>query len=167
MMTPGPTANSRILEVNATVYALAEKYECPDLKTMAIKKFGYAAKEMIIDREVLETIRIVYDSTPSSDRGLRDICVTLWTIAGAQMVAENERATFQKFIEEVPGFAVDIAMRFASTMGKAQIREACSCHQNLYTTSGKSRDVKEAMAHKFAKPSVTVWQESKLDVFWS
>lgn len=122
---------------------------------------------MLLDREALEAIRIVYESTPSSDRGLRDICVTLWAVAGAQMVGEGERAALQQLMEEVPGFAVDIAMRFASAMAKSQIVEACTCHQNIYTTSGKRRDLKEAMEHKFAKSPVTVWQESKLDVFWS
>lgn len=65
------------LVVHAKVYGLAEKYLIGGLKDLAVKKFKTAAqKECPID-SFFEAAEEVYTSTIDTDRGLRDVVVTI------------------------------------------------------------------------------------------
>jgi hypothetical protein len=57
------------------VYALADMYDIQDLKTLSISKFEQAAQRDWKSSSFPQVIDYVYKSTPTSDRGLRDIIV--------------------------------------------------------------------------------------------
>ncbi|KAI4199161.1 MAG: hypothetical protein LQ350_004791 [Teloschistes chrysophthalmus] len=64
-------ASERLNDV--LVYALADKYDVKDLKNLAIAKFQRSKDwEGWEDEDILTILRIVYETTPRTDRGLRD-----------------------------------------------------------------------------------------------
>ncbi|GAB7359802.1 hypothetical protein MBLNU230_g6971t1 [Neophaeotheca triangularis] len=65
-------AESHLL-LHTKVYALAEKYDIPSLKPLAKRKFEMAMACYYDSPEFADAIEEVYDSTPDSDRGLRNI----------------------------------------------------------------------------------------------
>ena len=64
-------AHKRML-INADVYALADKYNLPELKKLAIEKFRRDSRQSPFE-DLAAIADRVYDSTPSNDRGLRDV----------------------------------------------------------------------------------------------
>ncbi|KAI9776307.1 MAG: hypothetical protein M1839_000468 [Geoglossum umbratile] len=58
---------------NVHVYAIAEKYDIPDLKSHSMKKFRNWVKNGWSNGDFPAIIKEVFTSTPNSDRGLRDI----------------------------------------------------------------------------------------------
>lgn len=70
------------LHTNVQMYALAEKYEMADLKKEALTKFthymkGSPPKTLAASfQTVLKAIPAIYDTTPGSDRSLRDLVIT-------------------------------------------------------------------------------------------
>lgn len=76
--------NSRPTIFHAQVYQIGDKYGIGTLKKQAINKFERVVNEAEVDagfaRNLADTISIVYNTTPSGDRGLRDIVVkSSWT----------------------------------------------------------------------------------------
>ncbi|KAI9862326.1 MAG: hypothetical protein M1813_004802 [Trichoglossum hirsutum] len=77
-LQPTLANNSMLVEKPALfssirVYAVAEKYDIKDLKELARSRFSTWASENWNHSEFSMMIQEVYDSTPDSDRGLRDI----------------------------------------------------------------------------------------------
>lgn len=64
---------------NVDVYAIAEKYDLPELKALAIEKFRQDAHTWPL-KDLAAIGHEVYESTSSSDRGLRD--VVTWICEG-------------------------------------------------------------------------------------
>ena len=62
---------------NIHVYAIAEKYDIPTLKSLAICKFEDLAVHFTLYPDFTSIIREVYESTPESDKGLRSIVIRL------------------------------------------------------------------------------------------
>src|SRR5882762_6112758 len=54
-------------------YAIAEKYDIKDLKAFAQSRFSIWAKSNWDHPEFYSVVNEVYSSTPSNDRGLRDV----------------------------------------------------------------------------------------------
>ncbi|RBQ72323.1 hypothetical protein FVER14953_13678 [Fusarium verticillioides] len=76
--------NSRPTIFHAQVYQIGDRYGIGTLKKQAINKFERVVNEAEVDagfaRNLADTISIVYNTTPSGDRGLRDIVVkSSWT----------------------------------------------------------------------------------------
>jgi len=73
---------------NVLVYAIAEKYNIKELKQLAKAKFEDQAGSLLSMREFPEIIRELYNSTPSSDRGLRDIVCQVCAAQG-RLIVDN------------------------------------------------------------------------------
>ena len=58
------------LSVHATIYTLGSKYKVPALQALAIEKTNF---EYCILKEFSEAAKIVWTSTPASDKTLRDL----------------------------------------------------------------------------------------------
>ncbi|KAL8677424.1 MAG: hypothetical protein Q9224_007195, partial [Gallowayella concinna] len=68
--------NTRIACLNNTrVYALAEKYDIQGLKALAVSKFRLHSTAIWTVEDTVSLLEEVYNSTPETDRGLRDIMV--------------------------------------------------------------------------------------------
>ncbi|KAF5562490.1 kelch 8 [Fusarium phyllophilum] len=71
--------NTRPMIFHAEVYQIGDKYGIETLEKQAINKFERVVNEADVDAgfasNLADTISIVYNTTPSGDRGLRDIVV--------------------------------------------------------------------------------------------
>lgn len=85
------SAYSNALETNAVVYSLTDRSKCADLAAHAIKKFRHAAGfASHLTVPPLNAISMVYTTTPQTDRGLRNICVKLWSDMEGQLRASSD-----------------------------------------------------------------------------
>ncbi|KAE9973043.1 hypothetical protein BLS_003780 [Venturia inaequalis] len=94
---------------HAKVYAIADKYDVPKLKILASEHFvrSFATAESTV-RDIAETIEYVYDSTPESDRCLRDIVVHI----AADRTSDFYRCPeFEAMAGTVSDFCNDLAKR--------------------------------------------------------
>ncbi|KAL8917161.1 MAG: hypothetical protein Q9208_008130 [Pyrenodesmia sp. 3 TL-2023] len=62
---------------NALVYALAEKYDIQQLKELARCKFEIRSAEKWHVDDIIRVLPEIYKTTPSTDRGLRDIIINV------------------------------------------------------------------------------------------
>lgn len=75
----GSSGSRSALQNNALVYALAEKYEIVELKSLAIERFNARAGAgggtgfTWLSDDFSDIVRAVYEMTPDNDRGLRDV----------------------------------------------------------------------------------------------
>jgi hypothetical protein len=90
---------------NVLVYAIAEKYGIGELKEMAKAKFQGRAGSLLSDTEFPEIIRTLYRSTPSSDRGLRDIVSQICAQLGRTIVGSSY---LNAIIVEIGEFGLDL-----------------------------------------------------------
>ncbi|KAJ9654151.1 hypothetical protein H2198_006770 [Neophaeococcomyces mojaviensis] len=63
------------LTVNAKMYALADKFDIQDLKLLARDKFESATTQDWESMAFVRAAKLVFESTPLSDHGLRDIVI--------------------------------------------------------------------------------------------
>lgn len=63
------------LDTLAKLYSLADKYLMTNLKEEIGGKFDQRLQGLKVVDEFLDILPFVYESTPASDRGLRDLCV--------------------------------------------------------------------------------------------
>ena len=95
------------------MYALGEEYDITDLKEEALWKFKKAieAKKGLSDKltALLEVIPTVYETTPDSDRSLRDVVVALGVrhLEHMTLLPEFEIAALR-----VPVYLIEVLPRF-------------------------------------------------------
>jgi hypothetical protein len=90
---------------NVLVYAIAEKYGVAELKEMAKEKFQGRARSLLSAKEFPEIIQELYRSTPSSDRGLRDIVSQVCAQQGRRIIDSPD---LNAIIVEVGEFGLDL-----------------------------------------------------------
>ncbi|KPM39352.1 hypothetical protein AK830_g7204 [Neonectria ditissima] len=90
---------------DAQVYQIADKYDVPALKAHAQKKFGLAITTSWSMDDFPLAITVVYESTPSADRGLRDLVVEISRKNIDQLVG---RDSFSELLRKTPDFAADL-----------------------------------------------------------
>jgi hypothetical protein len=93
---PGAGHGQSILFSSIHVYAIAERYGIPDLKALAKERFRECSQTNWACVEFPSIIRVVFESTPSSDSGLRDIVPQL-VVEHADEFIEN--ADFLSLVE--------------------------------------------------------------------
>lgn len=100
--------------LHSMIYAVADKYGVPDLKTAAKVKFGrtQAASRPLALRGIIH----IYDSTPETDYGLRDLCLLKYVMSMPSFAALPGSANSARVIKgcnddlkQVPDFAADVA----------------------------------------------------------
>jgi hypothetical protein len=99
------TTNEPSLLNNVLVYAIAEKYGIAELKEMAKAKFQGRARSLLSTKEFPEIIRELYRSTPSSDRGLRDIVSQVCAQQGRIII---DSPCLNAIIVEIGEFGLDL-----------------------------------------------------------
>lgn len=125
------TAFSNILELNAAVYVVADKYQVPDLKKLAVKHFAKAAPDSALRRESpKEAIKLAFTGTPATDRALRDLVLEYWMVF-AKILTEDS-ATTSSIAQEVPEFAAEALNKTAET---TSLRFYTECSASKYTTN--------------------------------
>ena len=97
-------------QLHAAMYALGDKYDLAVIKDTAMVNYSrQVIKSRIQDLlGFIESIPIVYSSTPDSDRELRDEVVLRTLRYPHQFLQPRVKATFQKILIEVPDFSWDL-----------------------------------------------------------
>ena len=96
-------------ELNAYVYATAEKYEVPLLKELALEKFKEAA-ESGGKQDMLIATKAVYEDIllPDHDRKLREATLGLWMASGLD---DTDHTFVLSALADSPAFAADLTLR--------------------------------------------------------
>lgn len=126
---------------NVHVYAIAEKYFIEGLKEMAKAKFRSQAESLLTVNEFPEIIRELYRSTPSSDRGLRDIVSQICAQQGRTVV---DSPGLSASIVENGEFGLDI-LREALINGDERLEEATTTNASLHQKSKKKEEQVDAV----------------------
>lgn len=93
------------LRNNIQVYALAEKYHIPELKLLAKSKFVGQVDSLLHVGNYPDIIKLVYESTPSSDRGLRDVITLACSGVIRKMLGEP---VFDTLLRDIGDFGIDV-----------------------------------------------------------
>ena len=110
---------------NAQVYGLADKYAIPALKSHACETFRAAIVSGWATEDIPSAVAEVYNSTPESDRGLRDQIVE---VANANIGKLLETWSFRDMLKETPCFALDMAVSLSgSNENRHQKLESYKC----------------------------------------
>ena len=115
-------AESSGLMVNAKVYAMAEKFDIPQLKVLAKEKFAkHAYGWPILD--LANVAHEVLTSTPSSDRGLRDIVHNIIANHVTEITTDSENDNHRQLLSVIASegeLVVDILREKAKEMDDLQ-----------------------------------------------
>ena len=121
---------------NVLVYAIAERYFIEGLKEMARVKFRSQAENLLSVKEFPEIIRELYQSTLSSDRGLRDIVSHICAQQGRIVV---DRPDLSASIVENGEFGLDI-LREVLKNGDDREEEATTTNASLHQKVTKKEE---------------------------
>ena len=153
--------------VHAAVYGIADKYIVQELRILAAKKFGENMPSVTSIQDLLSITQVVYTSTPSMDRTLRDILMDFWIVKGSTILTSQADSAANEVFKEVPDFLLDIAKMFAVSCGKPSFSAICLCGDTMSLGPGdnifnrrcmKCRRYTREMAEIFVKPLIQIKQ---------
>ncbi|KAM0799433.1 hypothetical protein BDR22DRAFT_890328 [Usnea florida] len=130
------------LYTHASMYALGDEYGISDLKEEALWKFKRTmeAKEGDEDEleSVMEVVPVVYTTTLSSDRGLRDAVVAF----GAKNLNRmKDLSVFESAVTQVPAYIIEVLPGILQHSGVCQccntVRTYCLKCQRVTLEKGK------------------------------
>lgn len=98
------TEDESHLLLHTRVYALAEKYDVPTLKTLAKRKFEMALACYYDAPEFVDAVDEVYSSTVDTDRGLRDVVLQAFRSHPALATTQDVFA----LIKDTPSLAFEL-----------------------------------------------------------
>lgn len=103
----------------AAVYGIADKYDIQDLKTLAHRSFILLGCGIIPEKfmDLSEVVDTVYNSTPASDRNLRDIVVSICKYRTEFHLAQ---ASFQEMSQRNAQFSFDLLCAVQKDVVKAK-----------------------------------------------
>jgi hypothetical protein len=87
------------------VYAIADKYNIPPLKELARDRFSNWAKDNWAREDFSDIVREIFESTPKSDRGLRDIVIQIATIH-ADVLTQKDK--FRQLMEDIGDLGLNL-----------------------------------------------------------
>ncbi|KAI9809482.1 MAG: hypothetical protein M1826_003896, partial [Phylliscum demangeonii] len=93
------------LTVHARMYAIADKYQIPGLKDLSKRKFSTTVTDKWNNESFSHAVRVVYNSTPQNDRGLRDVVAR---IGREHIHALRDRGEFKCVLREVNDFTLNV-----------------------------------------------------------
>ena len=137
------------------VYNIADKFVVPQLKQLAKKRFETIVKTCWQMEDFPAAIAEAYNCTPKTDRGLRDPLVKS-SHENIATLLEND--DFQTVLEEVAGFAANLAQCLAQkTNGPMMRMYRCpGCAGNWSVENNSSREVHYC---PFCRKSCGDWSE--------
>jgi hypothetical protein len=101
------------LTVHAELYAIADKYDIALLASEARLRY-YRATLMLRDHEAfLNSIHSIYDLTPGTNRGLRDVAIACARRHREELMqGEKIPALFKSVCHDIPAFSADMLESF-------------------------------------------------------
>ncbi|KAK4936905.1 hypothetical protein LTR28_010014, partial [Elasticomyces elasticus] len=109
---PSPLATAEPnLALHAKVYGMAEKYGINGLKALALDKFKIQATKHWDSMDFPEAIHIVYTSTPSTDKDMRDVVADVLGWYGVLL----DKPEIEAAVLEINGLAYELLKRSRRT----------------------------------------------------
>ena len=116
------------LYTHASMYALGDEYGISDLKEEALWKFKKTmeAKEGDEDEleSVMEVIPVVYTTTLSSDRGLRDVVLAF---GAKNLELIKDQSSFESAVTQAPTYIVEVLPIFLQRLENERKRYSGDC----------------------------------------
>lgn len=145
------------LASSVRVYAIADKYGMPSLKELAKERFCNWAEGNWTHEDFSDIVREIFQSTPNSDRGLRDVVVRIVATHVDNLTQKDE---FRHLLEEIGDLGLGVLCQVLTTHSKEvsdlglQIRrleaetemlkrQLQECEQNL---SRQAKDISSTMS---------------------
>jgi len=98
---------------HANVYAMGEKHGANSVKDAAREKFREAVQSQWSEAVFPDAVKLVYETTPQNDRGLRNVVTKLAAGHARELLAvDNDR--FRTMMGQVADFGRDLSMELAS-----------------------------------------------------
>ena len=103
-------------QLHAAMYALGDKWDIAVIKETSLLNFTmHAAKFTSVDLlGLIDSIPIIYSSTPESERTLRDAVVDKVKANPPRYLAEDVKEAFQKVVMDAPEFSWDLHRHWMS-----------------------------------------------------
>ncbi|KAF2496366.1 hypothetical protein BU16DRAFT_509359 [Lophium mytilinum] len=89
------------------VYGIGHKYEIPSLQEHALGRFCCFVSSEWEQEYFPDVVRAIYESTPSSDRGLRDYVVNIMVSFQEKISKQDRESPIQKLLAEIGEFSRD------------------------------------------------------------
>ena len=106
-----PTSSDPRMMNNVLVYAVAEKYDIPDLKDLAKSKFLTLATSKWPHVDLYAVLETIFSTTPDGDMGLRQIVLDICRQHAQDILRDNEaRAAFLD-IQAINTIVLDTAVQ--------------------------------------------------------
>jgi hypothetical protein len=116
------------LEIHVLMYLIADKYDVPDLRALAVKNFNKGAVELYDHAlKLWPSIRLIWEKTTPLHTDLRGAALNAWLCAYKGVESEKETQDYVKSLRELPEFAVTLAVAYGWSYTNRGC-EACSRH---------------------------------------
>ncbi|KAK3718337.1 hypothetical protein LTR37_005150 [Vermiconidia calcicola] len=170
LTSPAP---SNALQMNAWVYATAEKYEILDLKALALEKFKQHADVTNAD-DMLGAAWAVYKhiSLLETDRQLHDTVRDMWLLGGKELIANIGPEALEDCFASIPKLMGELLTMLIGAFGGGAktVRQFCkTCnYYELFTTSDvvSKEFVCSKCPSKEARESVRLTGQVAVKKFW-
>lgn len=132
------TETHRLL-FHANVYAMGEKYGANSVKDAARKKFREAVQSQWSEAIFPDAVKLVYETTPQNDRGLRNVVTKLAAGHARELLtADNDR--FRTMMGQVADFGRDLSMElaFLPQVGKDYPAYECPMCESVFMLKDQS-----------------------------
>jgi hypothetical protein len=129
------TERTSPLSIHASVYALADKYECPLLKEACQNAYIRTLNWKFSISDFISSIHVIYETTPETDRGLRKWAVFVAQGYKAMLVPHQ---SFRALFMTRPTFSWDLTTGYMEDQkywcenceANALLKYDCICGQN-------------------------------------
>lgn len=101
---------------HAQMYSVGDYFQIPGLKVTAQRYFHTALDSIRSRYAFYVAVEGVYSSTPSSDRGLRDMVVNLVMNYPLRTRGGDEPMLYDGLLRDVLGLAIDLSLEFVDMM---------------------------------------------------
>ena len=113
------------LQMNAWVYAVADKYEVTHLKALALEKFKQHANITNADEMFRAAWTICTEvSLPENDRVLHDLIVNMWLLGGKDLAVSVVETNLLYELITLPEFMTRVHLRLMSAFD-AKVKQYC------------------------------------------
>lgn len=113
------------LQVNAFVYAIAEKYDIMDLKALVLEKFKQHADVTDADAMLRAAWTIYKDiQLPENDRSLHNLILDMWLLGGKPLVVNMGDHNLESYMVGIPEFMARVYSRLMRG-SDFKLKQAC------------------------------------------
>jgi hypothetical protein len=135
-------ADLSLLQLHARMFALADQYDIPGLKTLAAEKYSSRCTTSQT-LELLVSLRDVYETTPPSIRRLRHTAYIAVRKRLPEILRNKEASEmYDKILSEIPDFTKDLLRCYVSDPVYGHCQSCCS-HQPMELLQARCKKCKK------------------------